>query len=88
MTRSKISVLLLPHVFSRSTTSVYFVQFISCIGIGMFCKGRTKGTFNERIAKTLFLCNNGKKKNVNLPLQIKKNLRIDVVHNYDYRKLR
>ena len=82
-----MSVLLLPHVVSCSTTSVYFVQFISCIGIGMFCKGRTKGTLNGRITKTLFICNNGKKRNVNLPLQVKK-LRRDVVHNNDYRKLR
>ena len=87
MTQSKISVLLLPHVVSCSTTPVYFVQFISCIGIGMFCKGRTKGTLNQGVRKTLFICNNGKKRNVNLPLHITK-LCIDVVHNYDYRKLR
>ena len=72
MTQSKISVLLLPHDVSCSTTSVYFVQFSSCIVIGMFCKGRTKGTLNGRITKTLFICNNGKKRNVNFPLQIKK----------------
>ena len=72
MTQSKISVLLLPHVVLLVlTTSVYFVQFISCIGVDINCKGRPEGTFNERITKTLFICNNGNKRNVNLLLQIK-----------------
>ena len=88
MTQSKISVLLFPHIVLCSTTSVYFVQFISCIGIDMFCKGRTKGTSNQRIRKTLFLCNNGKKRKCKFTSANKKKLRIDVVHNYDYRKLR
>ena len=74
MTQSKISVLLLPQVvFVLYYLSVQFVQFISCIGIGMFCKGRTKGTLNQRITKTLFLCNNGKKRNVNVTSANKKN---------------